>query len=288
MRYIFMRFPGGVGKAVTFSYDDASKKDMRLSDLLTEYGLKGTFNLNGEELRRGWNYCMSTEETKKYILDRGHEIALHGLEHRALGTLRTIEGIKEIYECRAELEERYNTIIRGLAYADSGVLGFENGACYEDVKRYLKDLDIVYARSLERGYNDFSMPNDWYAWQPTVHHYCDNIFKYINEFVNIDMSPKGHVESGVTPKLFFVWGHSSEFGDDEKGWAHMEEICKQLSGKEDIWYATNIEIYNYTKAYESLVWSAKGTRVYNPTLYEIWFDVDGRLYSIKSGKTLQI
>jgi len=286
MRYIFMRFPGGVGKAVTFSYDDGSKKDMRFSDLLTKYNLKGTFNLNGEELRRDWDYCMSTEETKKYILDRGHEIALHGLEHRALGTLRPVEGIKEVYECRCELEERYNIIIRGFAYADSGVLGFENGACYEDVESYLKHLDIAYARSLEIGYNDFSMPRDWYAWQPTVHHYDDKIFKYIEEFVGIDLSPKGHVQSGVTPRLFFIWGHSSEFGDDENGWAHMEKICQEISGKDDIWYATNIEIYNYTKAYESLIWSAKGTRVYNPALQDIWFDVDGKLYCVKSGETL--
>lgn len=116
MRYRFMRFPGGVGKAVTLSYDDGSKNDMRFARLLDKYELKCTFNLNGEALRADWDYCMSTEEVKEYILKPGHEIAVHGLEHRAPRTLRPIEGIREVLDCRTELEERYGIIIRGMAY----------------------------------------------------------------------------------------------------------------------------------------------------------------------------
>ena len=49
-----------------------------------------------------------------------------------------------------------------------------------------------------------------------------------------------------------------------------------------------MEIYNYVEAYRSLIYSADGMRVYNPTLLEIFFDVDGKLYSIKSGETLRL
>ena len=59
-------------------------------------------------------------------------------------------------------------------------------------------------------------------------------------------------------------------------------------GKEDIWYATNMEIYEYVKAYNSLVFSADGNMVYNPTLVDVWFDVDGKLYEIKSGEKIII
>lgn len=285
MRYRFMRFPGGVGKAVTLSYDDGSKNDMRFARLLDKYGIKGTFNLNGEALRRDWDYCMTTEQTKEYILNSGHEIAVHGLEHRAPGTLRPVECIREIYECRTELEERYGIIIRGLAYPDGGILGFVNGACYEDVKCCLKQLDIAYGRSLEKGYGDFALPNDWYNWTPTVHHSNDEIEKIINNFVKLDLSPKGYVQSGCEPALFYMWGHSSEFGTEED-WQRIEGLLERLAGKEDIWYATNIEIYNYVEAYKSLVYSANGKTIYNPTLYKIWFDIDGDLYSIGSGQTL--
>ena len=41
-----MCFPEGKTKALTFSYDDGEKQDIRLIQLFNKYGLKGTFNLN--------------------------------------------------------------------------------------------------------------------------------------------------------------------------------------------------------------------------------------------------
>jgi hypothetical protein len=49
-----------------------------------------------------------------------------------------------------------------------------------------------------------------------------------------------------------------------------------------------MEIYEYVKAYDALVFSADSTRVYNPTLQKIWFDVDGKLYSVEPGETITI
>ena len=46
MKYKFARFPGGKLKAVTFSYDDGVNQDIRFAEILSKYGLKGTFNLN--------------------------------------------------------------------------------------------------------------------------------------------------------------------------------------------------------------------------------------------------
>ena len=57
-----------------------------------------------------------------------HEVAVHGMLHVAPGMQRPIEGIKEVLNCRLELEERFDRIIRGMAYPDTGVIYFENGA----------------------------------------------------------------------------------------------------------------------------------------------------------------
>ena len=43
---MFLRYPGGLTKALTFSYDDGVEQDMRLVKLLDDHGVKGTFNLN--------------------------------------------------------------------------------------------------------------------------------------------------------------------------------------------------------------------------------------------------
>ena len=41
-------------KILTFSYDDAVTQDIRLIELFNKYGMKATFNLNSELLRRAY------------------------------------------------------------------------------------------------------------------------------------------------------------------------------------------------------------------------------------------
>ena len=105
---------------------------------------KCTFNLNCPGIQR---YNLSDEEVRKYIIDRGHEIAVHGAVHRANGVLKPIQGIRDVLDCRMYLEKRFNMITRGMAYPDSGIKYFTNGTAYDDVKTYLSALDISYARS---------------------------------------------------------------------------------------------------------------------------------------------
>lgn len=279
IRNTFMRFPGGREKAVTLSYDDGVVEDKRFSDVITKHGLKCTFNLNGRECRSQ----LSVEEVKTYMLDRGHEVAVHGYNHRAPGSLRAIEGIRDVLDCRLELERDYGIIIRGMAYPNWGVTRFSGGTNYEMVKNYLTELDITYARSLGGDNDCFEMPADWHNWMPTVHHNNPKIFEYIEDFLAIEMNPKQFAR----PRLFYLWGHAYEF-DRNDNWDLLDRICEAISGRDDIWYATNGEIYEYTKAYESLVYSADGHMIYNPTLFEIFFVVDGKNYSIKPGETLKI
>ena len=283
MRYQFLRFPQGKPRAVTFSYDDGCRQDPKFAELLTRHGMKGTFNFNSDESRSD---PLSKELVEDVFLSRGHEIAVHGYWHRAEGGMRPIEGIQDVLNCRLELEKKYDRIIRGMAYPDFGIRRFANDADYEKIKQYLKELDIVYARTLGGDNCDFELPTDWHRWMPTAHHNNPEIFEYIDRFLKLDFSPSQY-KAGRQPRLFYLWGHSFEF-DRNDGWDRIEKICELLSGKEDIWYATNIEIYEYVNAYNSLVYSADGRIVYNPTLHQIWFDVDGTEYTVGSGETLRL
>ena len=47
MADLFLRFPNGLMKALTLSYDDGTEQDVQLVEIMNRYGLKGTFNLNG-------------------------------------------------------------------------------------------------------------------------------------------------------------------------------------------------------------------------------------------------
>lgn len=281
MQYTFLRFPEGNTKAVTLSYDDNTVHNIRFANTITKNGLKCTFNLNTENP----NIAFKQSDVEEHILKNGHEVAVHGLNHRAPGSLRAIEGIKDVLYCRLELEKRYGRIIRGMAYPDSGIVRMHPGSDYETVKSYLKDLGIVYSRTLGGDNDKFELPTDWYAWMPSAHHTNPNVLQMIDKFISFDASTV--YTASRYPRLFYLWGHAFEF-DRNNNWDLLDVICEKLSGKDDVWYATNIEIYEYVEAYKSLIYSADGNTVYNPTLYEIWFDVDKKLYSVKSGETIKI
>lgn len=283
MRSVFMRYPGGKAKAITFSYDDGVPQDQRLAALFDKYGMKATFNFNCERNRK---FNFTKEQIKELFLSKGHEIAVHGAFHRANGNLRPIEGIRDVLDCRLELEAKCDQIIRGMAYPDTGITQMGNFGNYEQIKNYLTELDIAYARTLGGDNNSFLVPQDFHAWMPTAHHDNPNIMKYIDEFLNLDISPAAYHAKRI-PRLFYIWGHSYEF-DRNDNWAHMEAICQKFAGNEELWFATNIEIYDYVQAYKSLRYSADGHTVYNPTLLTIWLDADSKPYCIQSGETIRI
>jgi peptidoglycan/xylan/chitin deacetylase (PgdA/CDA1 family) len=285
MRYRFLRFPEGKLKAVTFSYDDGCRADIQLAEIFNKYKLKGTFNLNSEWLgKTETDWHLTREEIKKHLIDAGHEIATHGAEHRANGNLRAIDGIQDVLNCRLGLEKDFDTIVRGLAYPDTGIVHLNNGATLDSIEHYLKELDIVYARTLGQINDTFDLPQNWYRWMPTAHHDNKEVMELIDKFVDW----KEHTYAARRePKLFYLWGHAYEF-NEKNNWQRIEEICQKLSSKDDTWYATNIEIYDYVTAYNSLIYSADGSKIYNPNLKQIWFNVDSTLYTIKPGETIKI
>ena len=89
--------------------------------------------------------------------------------------------------------------------------------------------------------------------------------------------------------MFYVWGHTAEFRNDNN-WNLIEELLEFIGDREDIWYATNIDICEYCLAYEKLEYSAApdSNMVYNPTAKEIWLEHFGHVFSVKPGETVKI
>ena len=87
--------------------------------------------------------------------------------------------------------------------------------------------------------------------------------------------------------MFYLWGHSYEF-DDHDNWNVIEELCEYVGGKDDIWYATNIEVYDYVKAYESLQTSFEKDIIYNPSNIDVWVRLNKEIVCIKAGETMHV
>ena len=277
MNYLFLRFPKFKEKAVTLSYDDCVFADRKLIEIMTENGLKGTFNINsglfGETIG---DRHLTAEEVKALYLPSGNEVAVHGLKHASLPEFDSARQINEIFSDRKNLEKLLGTPIRGMAYANHVEYSSE-------VIDVMKKCGILYARTIHCSEN-FNMPNDWYKIQPTCSDLSPNALELADKFVKSSM-PIYYWDRG--PKLFYLYGHS-RFTDERHAWDKFEQLAGVLGNRNDIWYATNMEIYEYVRAYNRLEFGVNGDFVYNPSAIDVYLDYYESQYIVPAGKTTQL
>ncbi len=285
MRYKFLRFPEGKEKALTLSYDDGCRYDVRLIEIANRYGLKVTLNVSSNMMGNSLeDWCLPAWKIKELAESGGHEIAVHGANHVALGTASTEQGIYDVLTGRDTLEKEFGRIIRGLAYADTGITKLTAGVSLKEIKQYLKSLGIAYARTLNGDNDRFAIPEDFYEWMPTARHANPRLMEYLDKFLEAKLSDYCAVRS---PMLFYLWGHSFEF-EQNGNWDLFERFCEKAGNNENVWYATNIEICDYVAAYRSLQFSIDNSRVFNPTYQTVWFEADGRIISVLPGEMKEI
>lgn len=272
-----MRLKDGKLKVLTLSYDDAIVQDIRLIEIMNKYGLKGTFNINSgwylpeNTVREKFQGRLKLSEAKKLYSNSGQEVAVHTLNHPFLEKMDTAEIIYEITEDRRAIERDYGKITRGMAYPF--------GTYNDKVIDVLKKCNIAYARTTKSTYS-FEFPEDWLMLHPTCHHNYENLEELIKRFVE-KQNKYNNCE------MFYLWGHSSEF-DDRDNWDVIERFAEYAGGHEHIWYATNIEICDYVKAYERLQTSYDKKIIHNPSIIDVWADIKGKTYCVKSGETINV
>ena len=104
----------------------------------------------------------------------------------------------------------------------------------DPVVSYLKDIGIRYGRTVESTHS-FTLPQDPLRLNATCHHNDDKLFELAEQFL---------AAKPEEPMLFYVWGHSYEF-DVNNNWERIEEFCKMLGGRDDIFYGTNAQCLGY-------------------------------------------
>lgn len=275
MRYTFMRFPGFKDKAVTLSYDDGVVYDKRLIEIMDKNGLKGTFNINSGLFSEDGERRLTMQQAKELYTDSGHEVAIHGKRHLHLTDVPTALAVDDVLNDRIALEELFGTVITGMAYP--------YGLYDDNVVEILQKCGIEYARTTVST-GKFDVPTDWLRLPATCHHSNSNLMKFAADFLTDE--PHVYYRS-YPPKLFYLWGHSYEFNDADN-WHIIEEFAEFIGNRSDVWYATNIEIYKYVKAYEALQFSANGELVYNPSLMDIYINYFDKEFVIPSGKTVKL
>ena len=272
--HAYLRFPGFRKKALTLSYDDGMIFDRRLMEILDANGIKATFNLNSATY--GHPRRFSREEAVALYKDAPHEIACHGAHHISLSEVDSATATRDILLDRQDHERTYDRIVRGHAYA--------NGDYNDQAVEVLRQCGIVYARTVDDSLS-FEIPTDWLRLRPTCHHANPRLLDLLDKF--LEEPPQGGSWKRHCPRLFYVWGHSYEF-NDQNNWEIIENFARLAGGHDSVWYATNIEIFEYIKDFEILVYSVDGTIVHNPTARTLWYFYNGEISSIAPGETKRV
>jgi len=234
-----MFFGNGINKAVTFSYDDGVTQDIRLIELMNKYGLKCTFNLNSDLLGQNRMLLRSGSRISHYKVHpsdvreiyAGHEIAVHTLTHPRLTELTEEEIVRQVEQDRLNLSALAGYEVIGMAYPCGGVNNDDRVAGIIKEK-----TGVRYSRTITCS-GDFAPQRNLYRFNPTVYHLdFDEMMHLAEQFIALDAQ---------SPQIFYVWGHSYEMDYASDHWVRLEKLFQLISGRKDIFYGTNREVFGF-------------------------------------------
>jgi hypothetical protein len=255
-------YPNFKSKAVTFSYDDGVIQDRRLIAILKEHHLRGTFNLNygqsGQAKFRNTIDCSHVNLEQERALYEGMEVANHTYSHPHLEDLPYEVQLNEYEKNKEKLERVFGISCFGSAYP--------YGTYNAKTLQALTDLKIHYARTTASTYA-FHRPYNWLLWAPTIHHNDPLLQETLQRFY----------QSDEELALFYLWGHAYEFALQDN-FALFDHFCADISRHEEIWNATNEDLYRYISAAEMLYY--RNGEFVNPSSQSVFIRAQNKLIEI--------
>lgn len=277
---IKLNFKNHYKKAFVLSLDDGNIEDRILIDILNKYQIIGSFNLNSGLLGRPGKI----DKSEINNLYRGHEIAIHTVNHPDLNGCDTETYVNEIIRDRKELEKITGKVINGM--------GYPFGTYDLSRLNLLKSLGIKYSRTIEAT-NSFKIPSNFLILHPTMHYLDkDNNGKYIK----YDMLESFLNETDTS--IFYMWMHSWELNVnstyisdceiDKEKLDEFDKFCFDLASHKDILFTSSIDLINYIEAFNRLEFSCDNNIVYNPNCIDLFFEKDNRQYVVNKGETINL
>ena len=259
-------YPYGKKKAFNVTYDDGVLQDIRFVELLNQYRLKGTFNLNSAFIDSGFEWTHESGCVVKRLrtedvvpLYSGHEVASHTLTHPYMDSLTKEEILRELSKDKANLEKLFGKEIKGFA------VPFDYYS--KLIEQCVKECGFSYARISEESHS-FRPQDNFYNWRASVFHCCDNLEDMAQQFIETDEELA----------FFQIAGHSYDL-DVENKWGLMERIFQAISKQKDILPMTTIEIIEYLRAMKQA--EICDHYIQNNSNMRLWFKIDDSIREIK-------
>lgn len=222
---------------VTTSWDDGSKSDLKLAELLDKYGIKGTFYIPKTYLDN------SLEKDDLRALDKMHEVGAHTLSHVDLTKASLLQAKEETEGIKAYLEDILGKKVYMFCYP--------YGKYNENIKKMVRASGFIAARTCTHG--SFNLIKDPYEWQISLYASNGSPLMTLKIWKKSGISIRSLIDWEIRAKLLFdlalkrggvyhIWGHSSEF-EEKNEWSKLERVFSYISRREGVQYMTNGEIF---------------------------------------------
>lgn len=221
---------------MTTSWDDGGKEDLRLSELLAEYGIRGTFYIpkthqKAEPLR---------EEEILAVAEK-HEIGAHTLDHVDLTGIPAEQAQAEIAGSKAYLEDILGKSVRMFCYP--------YGRYNARTKEIVASCGFAGARTLR--YTKLGTVTDPYEFGVTLHASNSSPRTTLRIWRAYGTSLRSLLDWENRAKALFqlalaeggvwhLWGHSWEINRAHE-WDKLERVLDCVSKRDGVRYATNSE-----------------------------------------------
>jgi len=230
---------------VTTSWDDGDALDLKLADVLSEFGIAGTFYVSPRNRERP---VMDGGELRR--LGEGFEIGAHSLTHPDLRTLSGPDLMAELTDGRRILEDTLSRPVHMFCYP--------KGRYTARVHRAAAECGFIGARTTRMFRFDlpadpFLMPATiavrdfpWTAWVP----HCIRTLSWAG-LEHVVLKSRGKPWRELATGLFehvlqrggvwHLWGHSWEI--EARGmWDDLRAVLDAVSGRDEVAYLTNGQV----------------------------------------------
>ncbi|MBZ5719904.1 MAG: polysaccharide deacetylase family protein [Acidobacteriia bacterium] len=239
---------------VTTSWDDGDIRDLRIAELLVQYGMKGSFyvpvkpfngqpSLNAEQMRQ--------------MTATGMEIGAHGVDHEIMSELTLDQTKAVVRESKRFLEDTLGSEVPMFCYP--------RGRYTTQTMRCLEEAGYRGARttrmlSTSTQFNKYQMPTSAQVYPHPPVRYMRNLARHKNVVGMFDYlfrlrGEQDWVQLGKTlfdrverqGGVWHLYGHSWEI--DQLGlWGGFEELLKYVSRRDDVRYLTNSQVLQHLTA----------------------------------------
>jgi peptidoglycan/xylan/chitin deacetylase (PgdA/CDA1 family) len=220
---------------VTTSWDDGQQFDEKLSSLLLNYGIHGTFYI-----AKSWEgRLVNTDLIRE--LDESFEIGAHTISHPALTSIDLECAFEEIKNSKEWLE--------GLLKHEIEMFSYPKGKYNNEIVKLVERAGFKGARILEF---QIALPKNQFMLGVGPQASNGSPLLRLKASLNSKLSLKSLVDWRVNAKLLFdrvlerggiwhLWGHSWEL-EKNNDWKKLEDVLAYVSNKKDVSYLENRQI----------------------------------------------